>query len=84
MKASFCHRGPQGTGQNRETSERWSSSTRSPRGYVVRVGGRDQSYVDLDDPVHLAFDYVRRMADVVDAIAEPGQPSASSTWVALA
>ncbi len=45
-----------------------------PRGYVVRVGGRDQSYVDLDDPTYLAFDYVRRMGDVVDAVAEVGRP----------
>jgi hypothetical protein len=37
-------------------------------GFLVRVGGHDQSYVDLDDPTRLVFDYVRRMGDVVDAL----------------
>ncbi|MCW2815117.1 MAG: putative spermidine synthase [Nocardioides sp.] len=36
--------------------------------FVVRVDGHDQSYVDLDDPTRLAFDYVRRMGDVVDVL----------------
>ena len=44
--------------------------------YVVRVGGRDQSHVDLSDPTLLAFDYVRRMGDVVDAAAPAGEPVA--------
>lgn len=42
--------------------------------FVVRTGGRDQSYVDLDDPARLVFDYVRRMGDVVDAAAPSGEP----------
>jgi len=41
--------------------------------FLVRLGGRDQSHVDLADPTHLAFDYVRRMGDVVDAFAAPGE-----------
>ena len=41
--------------------------------YVLRVGRTDQSYVDLDDPLHLEFDYVQRLADVADVIAAPGQ-----------
>lgn len=45
-----------------------------PGQFVVRVGGREQSYVDLADPTHLAFDYVRRMGDVIDAAAQPGRP----------
>ena len=28
----------------------------------------------LDDPTRLAFDYVRRMGDVIDALGEPGAP----------
>jgi spermidine synthase len=36
------------------------------------MGRTDQSYVDLDDPLRLEFDYVQRIADAVDAIAEPG------------
>lgn len=45
-----------------------------PSGVLLRVGGRDQSHVHLDDPTRLEFDYVRRMADVVDAHGEPGRP----------
>ena len=45
-----------------------------PGQFVVRIGGREQSYVDLEDPTHLAFDYVRRMGDVIDAAAQPGCP----------
>lgn len=45
-----------------------------PDHHLVRIGGRDQSYVALDDPAHLAFDYVRRMGDVIDAAAAPGTP----------
>ncbi len=42
--------------------------------YLVTIGGRDQSHVDLDDPTHLAFDYVRRIGDVLDAVGQPGAP----------
>ena len=44
-----------------------------PRAFTLRVGRTDQSYVDLDDPLRLEFDYVQRMADVVESIAAPGQ-----------
>jgi hypothetical protein len=42
------------------------------RAFTLRVGGTDQSYVDLDDPRRLDFDYVRRMADLIDVMGEPG------------
>lgn len=42
--------------------------------FLVTVDGRDQSYVDLLDPTHLVFDYVRRIGDVIDAAAPPGVP----------
>lgn len=45
-----------------------------PGGWCLDVGGVPQSYVDVDDPTHLEFDYVRRLADVLDAIAAPGMP----------
>lgn len=45
-----------------------------PATFVLRMSGMSQSHVDLDDPTRLAFDYVRRMADVVDAAAPPGAP----------
>lgn len=44
-----------------------------PRAYTLRMGFTDQSYVDLDDPHRLEFDYVQRIADAVDAHAVPGR-----------
>ena len=44
-----------------------------PRAFTLRVGRTDQSYVDLDDPRRLEFDYVQRLADVLDSVAEPAQ-----------
>ena len=40
--------------------------------FLLRVGRTDQSYVDLEDPLRLEFDYVQRIADVVEATFEPG------------
>ena len=40
--------------------------------WLVSVDGVAQSYVDLDDPAHLEFGYVRRFGDVVDRLP-PGQ-----------
>jgi hypothetical protein len=45
-----------------------------PNGWMLLVEGTPQSYVDPDAPQHLEFDYVRLLADVVDAVGEPGQP----------
>jgi spermidine synthase len=44
-----------------------------PRAFTLRVGRTDQSYVDLDDPLRLEFDYVQRLVDVIDSVAEPEQ-----------
>lgn len=40
----------------------------------MRLDDRDQSLVDLEDPTRLDFDYVRRMGDVLDTLAGPGDP----------
>jgi spermidine synthase len=37
-------------------------------GRLLRLGDMDASYVDLADPRHLEFDYLRRMRDVVEAL----------------
>ncbi|WP_176953783.1 spermidine synthase [Streptomyces indicus] len=42
-----------------------------PRAWLLTVDGAPQSYVDLDDPTHLEFEYARRLAHVLDAV-EPG------------
>lgn len=44
------------------------------RAWLLTVDGAPQSYVDLDDPQHLEFEYVRRLAHVLDCAAEPGLP----------
>jgi len=48
--------------------------TERPNAWLLRVDGADQSHVDLDDPSRLAFDYVRRMGDVLDAREPAGEP----------
>ena len=44
------------------------------RAWLLTVDGAPQSYVDLDDPTHLEFEYVRRLGHVVDCAAEDGAP----------
>jgi spermidine synthase len=44
-----------------------------PRAFTLRIGRTDQSYVDLDDPRRLEFDYVQRLADVLDSVIEPAE-----------
>ena len=39
-----------------------------PTGRLLRQGEMDASYIDLADPRHLEFDYLRRMGDVVEAL----------------
>ncbi|MGR8011811.1 spermidine synthase [Streptomyces hypolithicus] len=45
-----------------------------PRAWLLTVDGAPQSYVDLDDPAHLEFEYARRLAHVVDCAADAGEP----------
>ncbi|MER0245161.1 fused MFS/spermidine synthase [Streptomyces sp. HSW2009] len=44
-----------------------------PGGWLLTVDGAPQSYVDLDDPLHLEFEYTRRLGHVLDT-AEPAGP----------
>ena len=43
-------------------------------GWMLLVDGTPQSYVDLDDPQYLDFEYVRRLGHLIDLAAEPGEP----------
>ncbi|MEW2437480.1 fused MFS/spermidine synthase [Streptomyces caniferus] len=45
-----------------------------PRAWLLTVDGAPQSYVDLDAPDHLEFEYVRRLAYALDEVAAPGRP----------
>lgn len=44
-----------------------------PGAYFVRIDGTDQSFVDPADPLRLEFDYVQRIAEVIDTIAPVGE-----------
>jgi spermidine synthase len=44
------------------------------RAWLLTVDGAPQSYVDLDDPLYLEFEYTRRLAHGLDAAAPPGTP----------
>jgi hypothetical protein len=42
--------------------------------WTLLLDGSPQSYVDLADPTHLEFEYIRRMGMAIDLIAAPGVP----------
>jgi spermidine synthase len=42
--------------------------------WMLLVNGTPQSHVDLEDPAHLEFEYVRRMGHVLDLARDPGAP----------
>ncbi|MEV5430772.1 fused MFS/spermidine synthase [Streptomyces sp. NPDC052701] len=44
------------------------------RAWLLTVDGAPQSYVDLDEPTHLEFEYARRLGHVLDVLADPGRP----------
>ncbi|MQL64012.1 spermidine synthase-like protein [Streptomyces vinaceus] len=44
------------------------------RAWLLTVDGAPQSYVDLDEPTHLEFEYARRLGHVLDVVGEPGAP----------
>ncbi|WP_338703499.1 fused MFS/spermidine synthase [Streptomyces sp. Q6] len=44
------------------------------RAWLLTVDGAPQSYVDLDEPTHLEFEYARRLGHVLDCAAEDGRP----------
>jgi spermidine synthase len=47
-----------------------------PRAWLLTVDGAPQSYVDLDEPAYLEFEYTRRLAHALDAAAPAGLPLA--------
>ena len=48
--------------------------TDRPGAWTLRVDGTPQSYVDVDEPTHLGFEYMRRLGTVVDTAAPRGVP----------
>lgn len=45
-----------------------------PQAWTLLIDGAPQSYVDLDDPSHLSFEYQRRLGHVIDLAAPAGKP----------
>ncbi len=45
-----------------------------PEGYILEIGGAAQSHVDLADPKHLVYEYLGRIANLVDVLAPAAQP----------
>ncbi|KJK55044.1 spermidine synthase [Saccharothrix sp. ST-888] len=43
-------------------------------GWLLTLNGTTQSYVDLADPTYLEFEYVRRIAHLVDVLTPSGEP----------
>nr|WP_174233571.1 fused MFS/spermidine synthase [Micrococcus sp. HSID17228] len=43
-------------------------------GFVLEIGGAVQSHVDLADPARIRYEYLRRMAHVLDGVAPAGAP----------
>ncbi|MFI6357155.1 spermidine synthase [Streptomyces sp. NPDC050743] len=44
------------------------------RAWLLTVDGAPQSYVDLDEPAYLEFEYARRLGYVLDVVADAGRP----------
>ena len=45
-----------------------------PQGWTLLIDGTAQSHVDLDDPTHLEFEYVRRLGHLLDVLAPAAAP----------
>ena len=45
-----------------------------PRAWTLLVAGTPQSHVDLDDPRHLEFEYMRWLGHLADLAAPPAEP----------
>ena len=45
-----------------------------PGAWMLLVGGVPQSHVDLDDPLHLELEYMRRLGHLIDLAAPAGGP----------
>ena len=46
----------------------------SDHGHVLEIGGAEQSHVDVQNPDYVFYEYLRRIANAVDALAPTGEP----------
>ncbi|WP_150307830.1 spermidine synthase [Planctomonas psychrotolerans] len=52
---------------------RLETDRHSPGSLTLVVDGTPQSHVDVDDPSHLSFEYVRRIGHLIDLVAPEGE-----------
>lgn len=50
----------------------------SKTGYILEIGGAEQSHVDLANPDHIFYEYLRRIGPLADLVAPAGQPMAAA------
>ena len=50
----------------------------SKTGYILEIGGAEQSHVDLANPDHIFYEYLRRIGHLVDLVVPAGQPMAAA------
>lgn len=62
------------TGSDRMARLRPDDADGGGGGWVLEIDGREQSHVDLADPTTVRYEYLRRMATVLDTLAPPGEP----------
>lgn len=43
-------------------------------GWVLQIGGVEQSHIDVEDPSRIVHEYLRRMGNVLDQVWPAGQP----------
>lgn len=46
----------------------------SENGYVLEINGAEQSHINIADPSYVFYEYLRRIANVIDILAAPGKP----------
>lgn len=46
----------------------------SETGYILEIGGAEQSHVDLTHPDHIFYEYLRRIGHLADLVTPAGQP----------
>ncbi|MFW0170033.1 spermidine synthase [Rothia sp. P4278] len=46
----------------------------SDTGYILEIGGAEQSHVDLGRPSYIFYEYLRRIGNLADVLAPAGQP----------
>ncbi|SJM62867.1 Spermidine synthase [Actinomycetales bacterium JB111] len=49
----------------------------APHRVMLLLGGSESSFLDLDDPAYLEFEYMQHMRAVIEALFPPGGPVAS-------